>query len=185
MAYLTKSAVLARAAKDVGLKAKAESLLEAANQQFSASKTYDIFLSHSYQDAQLVLGAKLKLEDKGFTVYVDWIDDNQMSRDNVNKKTAETLRIRMKVCKSFLYLATNNAGHSKWMPWELGFFDGLKKNKIAILPVLANADQDFNGQEYLSLYPIVKDYSILNDLYVSGDGAFINLGQWVASNSGF
>jgi len=40
------------------------------------------------------------------------------------------------------------------MPWELGFFDGHNGN-VAILPVLTDAEQEFKGQEYLSLYPYV------------------------------
>ena len=52
-----------------------------------------------------------------------------------------------------LYLATDNASSSKWMPWELGYFDGLKSGKVAILPLVDSVDSSFQGQEYLGLYP--------------------------------
>jgi hypothetical protein len=45
------------------------------------------------------------------------------------------------------------------MPWELGFFDGLK-HKAAILPVLETwqITNKYEGQEYLGVYPyITKD----------------------------
>ena len=85
---------------------------------------YDVFLSHSKMDANLVLGAKHILEAKGYTVYVDWIDDPQLDRSRVNRRTADTLRRRMRRCKLMFYLHTKNASLSKWCPWELGYFGG-------------------------------------------------------------
>ena len=38
------------------------------------TKIYDIFLSHSSSDAEIVAGLKLEIEDLGFSVYVDWIE---------------------------------------------------------------------------------------------------------------
>jgi hypothetical protein len=40
------------------------------------------------------------------------------------------------------------------MPWELGYFDGGKK-QVAILPLVEREGADFKGQEYLTLYPIL------------------------------
>ena len=41
------------------------------------------------------------------------------------------------------------------MPWELGYFDGLK-SLTAILPIAEKENtQEFNGREYLGLYPYV------------------------------
>src|SRR6056297_3111492 len=75
-------------------------LKEATN---SARTSFDIFLSHSKMDERYVLGAKRILEEKGFTVYVDWIADPQLDRSYVNKKTADYLRTRMKQCKLMFY----------------------------------------------------------------------------------
>ena len=41
------------------------------------------------------------------------------------------------------------------MPWELGFFDGLK-GKVGVVPVTKNQEENFRGEEYLSLYPYVE-----------------------------
>ena len=41
------------------------------------------------------------------------------------------------------------------MPWELGFFDGLK-GKVGVIPVTQNQEEDFKGEEYLNLYPYVE-----------------------------
>lgn len=136
-------------------------------------QSYDIFLSHSFKDAELILGMKSILEDQGFSVYVDWHDDPQMSRESVSKETAEILRKRMRQSKSLIYVATDNASGSKWMPWELGYFDGYKPKGVAILPLMEYESSSFKGQEYLSLYPVVqkrKYTSGATDVFVEESG---------------
>ena len=116
-------------------------------------KAYDIFLSHSTTDAPKVVGLKLLLEDLGFSVYVDWIEDPQMNRSNVTKATAAVLKARMHSCKSLFYAFSENSSGSKWMPWELGYFDGVKE-KAAVLPIKSSSQDtnEFQGTEYLGLY---------------------------------
>jgi len=116
---------------------------------------FDIFLSHASHDAELILGVKAILEGVGFKVYVDWIDDAQLDRARVTRETAELLRRRMRQCNSLLWVATDAASQSKWMPWELGYFDGYRSNHVAILPLVDSATSSFQGQEYLALYPLV------------------------------
>ena len=120
-----------------------------------AHGTFDVFLSHSFDDAQLILGIKTVIERQGFTVYVDWIEDRQLSRAHVTPSAADVLRGRMRSCRSFLYAATDHAPQSKWMPWELGYFDGLRQGLVAILPIARDGAAAFQGQEYLGLYPHV------------------------------
>lgn len=114
-----------------------------------------MFLSHSSRDKPLVLGVKDRLEHEGLQVYVDWIDDADLDRTAVTPENAKRVRGRMKKCLSLLYLATDNASISKWMQWEIGYFDGLGKGTIAILPILDSATDDFKGMEFLGLYPVV------------------------------
>ena len=122
-------------------------------------KQFDIFLSHSSKDVELVLGLKLQLEDLKYSVYIDWIDDPDMDRSRVTKTTAEKLQKRMKQSLSLVYAFTENGSNSKWMPWELGYFDALK-SKAAVLPILnSTADarnEQFIGSEYLGIYPYVS-----------------------------
>lgn len=118
--------------------------------------SFDIFLSHSKMDDRYVLGAKQILEEKGYSVYVDWIDDRQIDRSKVNKLTADYLRNRMRQCALMFYLHTQNASLSKWCPWELGFFDGHSRSqpRTFVFP-LVYSGETFTGQEYLELYPVV------------------------------
>jgi hypothetical protein len=47
------------------------------------------------------------------------------------------------------------------MPWELGYFDGIKTGYVWILPLVAQDDSEFKGQEYLGLYPPVEKLTTL------------------------
>lgn len=70
---------------------------------------FDIFLSHSFLDREEVLGLYRELTEMGFSVYVDWIVDADLDRNNVTKATAELIRNRMKNSKSLLLAVSTNA----------------------------------------------------------------------------
>ena len=116
-----------------------------------------MFLSHSYDDAEVILGVKKIIEALGLSVYVDWIDDAKLDRSKVTKETAGVLRLRMRACSSLVYAHSPNTADSKWMPWELGYFDGFKETSVWILPLVKDYDAEF--QEYLGLYPTVDKIS--------------------------
>jgi hypothetical protein len=161
MATITISEARARAAitttTRVGVRKSAASVLAENVARQTTDKTYDVFLSHASVDAEIILGVKGIIQDHGYTVYIDWIDDPDLDRKNVTPETADTLRHRMNVCRSLFYTTTQNSSSSKWMPWECGYFDG-KSGRAAILPVTASKTNEFDGQEYLGLYPyIVED----------------------------
>lgn len=129
---------------------------------FSKSKNYDLFISHSSMDNDLVYTLIELFNKAKYSVYVDYIEDPQLNRSNVNRITAETLRNRMKVCSGLAYISTTNIVTSKWCPWELGYMDGNKNGCCAILPILKSSSNIFKGQEYLSLYPYI-DYEKCKD----------------------
>ena len=120
---------------------------------------FDVFLSHSSSDKRFVFGARRLLEEQGLTAYVDWIDDPQLDRTQVSTATASTIRTRLKQSDSLLYATSTNSSSSKWMPWEIGYFDGLRGDRIAIFPLLRTASATFVGQEYLGLYPYIEKIS--------------------------
>tara|TARA_B100000446_G_C10414281_1_gene292178 strand:- start:236 stop:589 length:354 start_codon:yes stop_codon:yes gene_type:complete len=106
MAYFTKDEArqAARAAVNKSFKANARAILESDSRSFESFESFDVFLSHSSRDAELVLGVKALLERHGLKVYVDWHDDPQASRDSVTAETAELLRARMKQSKSLIFI---------------------------------------------------------------------------------
>lgn len=134
----------------------ASSILEQFSEEASPADEFDIFLSHSYADASLILDLKQFLETFDLQVYVDWETDKQLDRTKVTKHTAAKLRERMEQCRGLLYATSENASESVWMPWELGYFDALR-GRCAVVPLTMRKQYEdyYKGQEYLGLYPYV------------------------------
>ena len=118
-------------------------------------RKYDIFLSHSFKDKSIIQGIYQELSNFGFVVYVDWIVEGEiLDRIKVDKKTAETLKERMNNSKCLIFATSTNSLNSKWTPWELGYMDA-KTGKCALLPIKESESDNFNGQEYFQLYPLI------------------------------
>ena len=147
------------------------------------TREYDIFLSHSSLDKKRVLTLVDLFNEASYSVYVDWIEDTQLDRSNVNKDTAQTLRERMNYSKGLAYIATSNSTSSKWCPWELGYFDGKKNSRCCILPIMESST--FHGQEYLGLYPYISYSKIRNKNkydfwdYNQGTDEYVVLRKWL------
>lgn len=148
--FVMRANASSRLTKDAG------TILDESARSEPTSSEFDIFLSHAYLDANLVTGLKIDIEEMGYSVYVDWIQDSQLNRTKVDKETANRLRSRMKQCKSLFYATSDNSSSSKWMPWECGYFDGVK-GRVAICPiVMQGTHYEYKGQEYLGLYPYIQ-----------------------------
>ena len=141
----------------------AKDKLVESGKAFLNTENYDVFLSHSYDDARLVKIIKEMIEELGFKVYVDWIEDDHLDRGNVTSETAAILRSRMDRCLSLIYMTSQSAENSLWMPWELGYMDA-NTGRVAVAPIL-DEDEDFEGREYLGLYPYLD---------LTGDKFFIH-----------
>lgn len=154
MTYLTESEVRARATRvtQIVRKSAGQVLNEALA---STHQVFDVFLSHSSAEPEeILLGVKAMLEDSGLSVYVDKYSDPHLSPDNVNPETAKILRWRMRNSNTLLYVHSQHSSRSRWMPWELGFFDGIK-GAVGVMPVTRNQEETYKGEEYLNLYPYV------------------------------
>ena len=119
---------------------------------FDSSAIYDLFISHSFQNKELVIGLMYLFEKTGYKVYIDWVNDSKLDRQNVTPNTAALIKLRIRQSKGTSYIATSNSSQSKWCPWELGISDGMT-GRVCILPVM---DSSFKGQEYLGLYPYLE-----------------------------
>ena len=157
---------------------------------FSANinSTFDIFLSHSFLDREEVLGLYTELTNRRFSVYVDWIVDPHLDRNNVTRQSAELLRTRMHASKTLLLAISHNASVSKWMPWELGYVDG-KTGFCAIVPISKDNQNrySYQGVEYLSLYPYLDSATTVvgePEIWINdGDGAYTNLHSWIVNKT--
>lgn len=163
MPYLTETEVRERAARVTQpLRKTAASVL--TEDRASASDTFDVFLSHSSAEPEeILLGIKAFLEDAGLKVYVDKYSDPYLSPEAVTRETAVVLRGRMRQSLTLLYVHSQHSTKSRWMPWELGFFDGYK-GRVGIFPVTRYQEEAFRGEEYLNLYPCVDRATTRNGI---------------------
>lgn len=142
------------------------------NSQLEQMKKYDLFLSHSSFDSELLLSLKSVLNHSNVNVYVDWVSDsNALKRELTNINTANAIIERLKSSKALLYIHTQASQNSKWTPWELGFFHALK-GKICIY----NPD-NIEKAPYLDIYPIV----VLEEgkLFVETEEGRVLIKQWI------
>ena len=184
MAIIRKSEILRRynatqttLLEDASERRWAANSLQKAFESFSVSEHYDIFLSHAYSDARIVMQIRSMLIEKGYSVYVDWIEDEHLDRGKVSEFTATVLRNRMNNCSSLIYLTSNSAEKSVWMPWELGYMDA-RTGRVSVAPIMENDDEEFDGREYLGLYPYLD--LTLESFYIhSGAGSWVTFGDWM------
>lgn len=112
-----------------------------------------IFISHSYIDKPTALEVATMFNNLGYESYIDWQDQSLPYREDVSPDTAEVLRNNIKFSCALIYVASQGSSDSKWMPWELGLADGMKRN-TAIMPLVYTEDDKLeDGREYLGLYP--------------------------------
>lgn len=147
-------------------------------------QSFDIFLCHSSLDSDLILGLKEYFDYLDYSAYIDWYNDPQLDRTYVNRNTADTLRNRMAYSQCLFFASSPNSPNSKWMPWECGYFDGIK-GKVAICPIVESfsTTEDFQGQEYLGLYPYVtstRDASGNEQLWINeAADIYVSLSNWL------
>jgi hypothetical protein len=133
------------------------------------------FLCHSHKDSVLAEGLQVWLAEQGVELYIDWKDAAMPERPN--QETAERIKVRIKTCDWFLFLATGSSMSSRWCPWELGYADGTKQaDRIAIVPTSEGLTT--YGNEYIQLYRRVDLSSAGELLWVPPNS---NQGQYVRS----
>lgn len=160
MPIFDKAELRASAQEIIKFSAKTADEILQKSQASSKGPPYDIFLSHRFIDGIYILGLKAQFEKIGYSVFVDWVE-KPMDRAKVVSTTANWLRQRMKECRCLFYAISENSSDSKWMPWELGYSDGIH-GKVGIVPIaeLPTKTDNYIGQEYLGLYPyVIKELS--------------------------
>jgi len=145
MSYLTESILRTYSAERYAL--NEEVLLSKS----AKSGVRSIFLSHSHQDRELVIGLqKLLVKVYKTQVFIDW-QDSTMPRVT-NRQTAAQIKSKIGSLDFFMILATQAALQSRWVPWEIGVADSCKPlDKIGIIPVADDSGR-WDGNEYLQLY---------------------------------
>jgi hypothetical protein len=156
MALITFADVDARYRASFSAQEASAVVASASAETYPLGTKFDVFLCHSYLDKKYVLGLREMLKQYGKSVYVDWICDPLFTRETVNRTTANRLRRRMRDSKDLFYATSPAADESRWMPWELGYFDGMRPRHVALVPIVPKAQLLTTGQEYLDLYPTLE-----------------------------
>lgn len=180
MAIITKAQFASIARNKAGTRGLKGIVNEARFFSKSTAKT-SVFLSHSHLDKEVIEQAKIFFENLGVSVYVDWADETMPEK--TNGVTAERIKHQIMLSNDkFILLATDNAICSKWCNWEVGMADPFKQSskKMAILP-LADNSGNWNGNEYLQIYPHIEKSSINDDYFVwFPNGTVETLTTWLA-----
>lgn len=97
-------------------------------------KSFNVFISHSYKDADLVRHLKDCLNGHQFTVYCDWTSDNDfLKRDQVGDFTELILKKRIEQSAAVVFLETSNSMSddgsiiSNWVQMEIDHATKLSK----------------------------------------------------------
>lgn len=185
MSLLNKEDLKNRSTQKYGSIARLKSIvnLNESAKNFSYFTQYDIFLSHSYLDAEDIDVLRQDLQDAGYTVYVDWIDDNHLARENVSSYTATVIRNRMRQCKTLIYAFSVNSLLSKWAQWELGYFDGFK-GRVSVAPIFETSQtgETYKGAEFLGLYPYIT--KTMSSFYVhEASDVWVNYSSWLTGSN--
>ena len=127
------------------------------NAEFEKMKEFDVFISHSSKNKDLIHSLMRELNEVGKVCYVDWIADReQLKREMTSQETAEVIINRIKQSKAFVYVLTKECIASKWSPWELGYAYAINK------PICVYQVEDIDDKpEYLDLYQV---YTEQNDM---------------------
>lgn len=148
---------------------------------FSSDSRITIFISHKHSDLEELKGIIGFLE-KNYNVkcYIDSRDPSMP--ETTSGVTASKIKERIKSCKKFILLATEDAIESKWCNWELGFGDANKfKEHIALFPIkkVGTSENAYKGNEYMQIYPYITYYG-QGEKY--GDGKTITPGYYIREN---
>ena len=92
------------------------------------SRYVDVFISHKNEDAGKARRLKRRIKDFGLTCWID-ADDEEMERLQEARPVdykilTERVRGHLRTCRCLIFAFSANSRESRWMPWELGFFDG-------------------------------------------------------------
>ena len=180
MAILTKNKLTRIADNKAGYTQKSVILNEARSYSNKHSAETSIFLSHSHYDSEYVKDVVVLLRKMGVNVYVDWMDDTMPKE--TSGKTASMLKQKIKDNDKFIFLATNLSIASKWCNWEIGYGDAHKYiNKIALFPLKDDDQTEWKGNEYLQIYPYIKESDYNADTYniYFPNGTMKSLKEWL------
>lgn len=122
------------------------------------SKCYNnsviVLLSHKHEEVRFILKIKEFFNVEGIDIKIDWLDPDMPQV--TDKETTYKIRQYIMNWDKFILIASENSKKSLWIPWELGFADGVKGLiDIAILPITYNENK-WKDREYYNIYNFLR-----------------------------
>lgn len=94
-------------------------------------KQYDVFISHSSKDSNLVKRIIAALNKHKLNCYCDWTSDNDfLRRELAGDFTKEVLKKRMSQSKYFLLINTKNSLESEWVKFERNYYSYINSKSM-------------------------------------------------------
>jgi hypothetical protein len=99
-----------------------------SNDNIQNKKVFDVFISHSLINKDIVNKVIKSLNNQNLNAYCDWLSDNDfLKRKLVSDYTKMVLKKRLEQSKSLLLLKSNESLNSEWVSFELDYFKSLEK----------------------------------------------------------
>lgn len=125
------------------------------NNNIQNKKSYDMFISHSSKDSDIVKAVIRSLNKHGFNIYCDWTSDTEfLKRELVSDYTKVVLQKRMEQSRSLLFVKTGNSIASDWVKFELNYYKQLVRTIYCV---------DFIKREDLGSFKVVE-YDPVNEI---------------------
>jgi hypothetical protein len=129
---------------------------------------YRCFADYEAKDLQELQAEVKKLEgtgDSGGESSPDG-DEKDIREEILSKRReiAKKIRSKLRNCRCLIFILSGQALQSKWMPWELGFFDG-RWGKPAIGVYVRDDRNAPPDPEFQTLYTPVNDHNLKQFLY--------------------
>lgn len=120
------------------------------------SSSPTVFLSHKHSELKYIQSIIGLLRERfRAEVYID-SEDQDMPRIT-NAVTARRIKHKIRNCQKFVFVATEESLKSPWCNWEIGWSDRCKAYRnMLIFPFDIGNSRNFNGNEYLRMYPYVQ-----------------------------
>ena len=103
-----------------------------------SKKRFDVFISHSFKDSEVVKKVIATLNAQGLHCYCDWLSDNDfLKRALVSDYTAAVLKKRIEQSTKILFIHTDNSMtgasvNSPWIAMELEFGQSTNKDMYSL-----------------------------------------------------
>ncbi len=141
----------------------------------------NVFLFHKPDQREELDSAINFLNNFRVLIYVDWLNSDVI--EDKSEATKKLITQKIKENQKFIFLATEEAIHSKWCDWVIRLAKTMIPiENIIILPIRADFS-DYDGGEYLRKYPYIHESDFTANEYdiKFPDQEILPLSKWIAS----